>query len=151
MPLHYWSQTMPGWLVKSQRKLPYSWVVCFIPWKAVCYSPTLTFPPHSIQAVCASNCNSAGGYCRNPGQCLCRSGWTGSGCHQCHPSSGCCECSKMPRCFYNDHFSGEFPISYDWWLLQCSRGVYMQGKLFWCPLRSWLVIHSHPHTPFRPH
>ncbi|CAI8025224.1 Delta-like protein B [Geodia barretti] len=66
--------------------------------------------PHSIQAVCASNCNSAGGYCRNPGQCLCRSGWTGIGCHQCQPSSGCSMiggfCNVPGECICRENYFG---------------------------------------------
>ena len=42
-----------------------------------------------ILAICASNCHKERGYCRRPGECRCKVGWTGEDCSKCHPYPGC--------------------------------------------------------------
>lgn len=42
-----------------------------------------------VLAVCAANCHQTRGYCRRPGECRCKVGWTGDNCSKCHPYPGC--------------------------------------------------------------
>ena len=61
------------------------------------YSDLSIFPPpplplpSSLLAVCGDNCHVVGGFCTSPGECRCRSGWSGRLCDQCEPRPGCCE------------------------------------------------------------
>lgn len=42
-----------------------------------------------FSAICKSGCHQERGYCRRPGECRCRVGWTGPKCEQCFPYPGC--------------------------------------------------------------
>ena len=49
-------------------------------------------------AVCRTGCNALGGYCNNPGKCLCRAGYSGTNCNTVQCLSGCATCNTPTSC-----------------------------------------------------
>jgi len=63
------------------------------------------------QAICASGCHSANGYCKTPGECRCKSGYFGSNCESCVKLLGCSShgyCSKSYECLCEEGYKGIF-------------------------------------------
>ena len=61
------------------------------------------------EPVCSEGCNLTQGYCKYPGECRCRQGWTGERCDQCVPAQGCDHgyCSLPGECHCNQGWRGE--------------------------------------------
>ncbi|XP_065349855.1 protein yellow-like [Cloeon dipterum] len=49
---------------------------------------------------CLEGCHDEHGYCSRPGECLCKVGWKGNYCDECHPYPGCVNgtCNKPWEC-----------------------------------------------------
>ncbi|XP_065838269.1 protein jagged-1-like [Oscarella lobularis] len=64
--------------------------------------------PQCKTPICKTGCSTQHGYCKNPNECICHSGWTGSNCLTCVAKSGCVNgyCINPNECICNSHWLG---------------------------------------------